>query len=174
MTRVQQWFRRRSRYLFRLERYRNNKTRPRHTPPSADPYHKGGHQSPLGVIYYGKQPPPKVSAKTYKIQKPDNFDFTFGHSAQVDGTGYGDPPHWKIEPASYGGKRHHYKRAVMSGPLRAVIACSRPRGRYQDRDVLSFKAFIWWTKRRKWPAWDPKGRVPVDIYPYGPDDPWDF
>lgn len=172
MTRTQQWWKRRAKYIARRKRYTNAKTRPRTNGGHTSNPFKGGHQDPKGVLAYGPQPRPRVKYKTYLKHRPTTPAYPGVGYFHIDGTGYADPPHYKITPTAWPNDRYHGDRALGPGANRTVGGLSRPLGRGKGGNVITFKAWTYWKYRKMWPDWDPLHRTPVDPGSVGIDDDW--
>jgi hypothetical protein len=172
MTRYEQWYKRRLKYMKRNQRWRNGLPRLRAaTLPPLNPS-SYSHVRPAGMLPVCVQPPPRISAKLLKLQRrrPTSYERQFFD--QIDGEGYADPPHVRFVEGIYTPGDGHFDVATCKFHLRSVTVRTKCLLRLSGTERSSIRAWTYWKKLGFWPVWDPRGRQPVDPDPLGEDDVW--
>lgn len=162
MTRYGQWKMRRAKYKARMKKWRGNL--PRYNGDHAYNSSPDGntHHRPAGVIFYGKQPLPRISKKLFKATHSPGTPAYFVTVTHTGGSGYADPPHVGLTLPVPLPPGNHTDEAYVNYHSRAITVSSRPRGRLKGVDRRCWHAWLFKKFTGKWPVWDPKGRTPVD------------
>lgn len=173
MTRVQQWIKRRNAYKARTAKYLRKAP---HAPYLAYGFHLtyDKHRARAGYDgVWGMQPPPRVSLKTWKAQKPPRFPVNAIRQYTISPADYKEPPHVTLGHTPSLPPGWHFRFEVIRFHIQPVQIVKTLKGRPRAFFARNKAAHCYFRKVGKWPDWDPKARTPVDVPTLGPDDAWE-
>lgn len=173
MTRVEQWFKRRKKYLARSKAMYNAVPRPWHNPFPFPGHTETSHPGHHGGQIMGTMKPPRVSKRTKRDTRPPLVPPGAPPAYHQLGGGYATPPYVKFYPGHQDPPLKHSRYARINyGPrvvhVRAKLSAGAPKAPRKN-----IRAWTYWKIVGKWPMWDPLHRTPVDLDTYGEEDHWE-